>query len=64
MYKCNLSRVPLKEILNSLVDRDLIRVREVGKRRVYEITEKGWNVIRYFDRAFKEIGKLIHVSAK
>ena len=64
MYKCNLSWVPLKEILNSLVDRDLIRVREVGKRRVYEITEKGWNVIRYFDRAFKEIGKLIHVSAK
>ena len=54
----------MKEILNSLVDRDLIRVREVGKRRVYEITEKGWNVIRYFDRAFKEIGKLIHVSAK
>jgi len=66
MYKCNLSWVPLKEILDSLVDRGLISVRKVGKRRVYEITEKGWNVIRYFDRAFEaiEIERRIYAKAK
>jgi len=51
MYKCNLSWMPLKEIMNSLLEQDLIRVREIGNRRIYEITEKGRDVLRYFEKA-------------
>ena len=51
MYKCNLSWIPLKEILNSLLDQDMIRVIETEKRRIYEITERGRDVLRYFEKA-------------
>ncbi|MFQ6095006.1 MAG: DUF4364 family protein [Candidatus Bathyarchaeia archaeon] len=51
MYKCNLSWIPLMEILNSLLKQGLINRRNEKKRKVYEITEKGLNVLRYFERA-------------
>ncbi len=51
MYKCNLSWMPLKEILNSLIKQNLLILAEMGNRRTYEITEKGRDVLRYFDKA-------------
>jgi len=51
MYKCNLSWLPLKDLLDSLVNQDLIRIVENENRRTYEITEKGRNVLRYFEKA-------------
>jgi predicted transcriptional regulator len=52
MYAVNMSWNPTQEVLAKLVKDGLIRVtEELGGRRSkkrYEITEKGANVIRYF----------------
>jgi len=52
MYAANMSWNPTQEVLARLVEDGLIRVtEESGGRRSkkrYEITEKGANVIRYF----------------
>jgi predicted transcriptional regulator len=52
MYAVNMSWNPTQEVLVRLVEEGLIRVtEELGGRRSkkrYEITEKGANVIRYF----------------
>lgn len=57
MYGANLSWKPLQQVLKSLLDQGLIieiDVSDGGDRRTtkhYEITQKGENVLRYFDRA-------------
>jgi len=51
MYKCNLSWVPLKEVLESLMAQGLIVKGELKQRKIYEITERGRDVLRYFDKA-------------
>lgn len=57
MYGANLSWKPLQRILNSMVDQGLVReVQPRGKRDkrssvTYEITQKGENVVRYFNGA-------------
>lgn len=59
MYSANLSWKVAQNILGSLVDQGLLREIEVAdskrSKRRYEITEKGVNVLRYFDRARKLI---------
>lgn len=55
MYAANLSWRPTQHILRSLVQRGLLReVEDTGSKRSkkrYEITEKGANVVNYFERA-------------
>jgi len=57
MYGANLSWKPLQQVLKSLLDQGLIveiDVSDGGDKRTtkhYEITQKGENVLRYFDRA-------------
>ena len=57
MYGANLSWKPLQQVLQSLLDQGLIveiDVSDGGDKRTtnhYEITQKGENVLRYFDRA-------------
>lgn len=57
MYGANLSWKPLQQVLRSLLDQGLIMeidVSDGGDKRTskhYEITQKGENVLRYFDRA-------------
>ena len=51
MYAVALSWNPLKLILSSMVEQNLLRVREGRSRRTYEITEKGLNALRYFEDA-------------
>jgi len=50
MYKTNLSWTPLQEILNSMISQGLIIKKENKNKRLYEITEKGLNVLRYFNK--------------
>lgn len=56
MYSANLSWKPLRQILKNLVSQDLIeeeafKERDKRTKKVYRITEKGDNVLRYFNRA-------------
>ena len=55
MYAANLSWKPTQRILRSLVQQGLLReIEETSSRRTkkrYEITEKGVNLVRYFERA-------------
>lgn len=70
MYGANLSWKPLQRILNSMVDQGLVReVQPRGKRDkrssvIYEITQKGENVVRYFNGAknLLEIEEIAKVS--
>jgi len=51
MYKCNLSWIPMKEILTALIERNLIKEIKRGNKRTYEITERGRNLLRYLENA-------------
>jgi len=60
MYNANLSWHPLMQVLNSMISQDLIRKIDVSSEgrkrdkrtsRLYEITMKGEQVIRYFKEA-------------
>jgi len=49
MYGCNLSWNPLQEILAFLVDHGFLVKRAVGPRKLYEITEKGLQVLEHYN---------------
>jgi len=56
MYGVNLSWKPLKQILKTLTAQMLIEEQSMGDidkrtRKVYALTEKGENVLNYFNRA-------------
>lgn len=48
MYRTNLSWMPLQKIFGSMISQELIRRIEADRRKEYVITEKGKNVLRYF----------------
>ncbi len=60
MYATNLSWNPLKEVLSRMVKQELLREIEVPgnirSRRRYEVTEKGVNVLTYFEGAREILG--------
>jgi len=56
MYGTNLSWKPLQQILKALVNRGLIvestaEERDKRTKKVYNLTEKGENVLHYFNKA-------------
>jgi len=53
MYRTNLSWKPLQRILESMAIQQLIRPIEVNKRKKYAITERGENVLRYFEEMMR-----------
>ena len=62
MYAANLSWKPLQETLKSLCSQELIEEIETDDgdkrtKRAYKITEKGFNVLRYFNKAKELVGK-------
>lgn len=67
MYGANLSWKPLQRILNSMVSQDLVREvdardnRDKRTNKYYEITQKGENVVKYFNRA-KDLLQLEEVA--
>lgn len=67
MYEANLSWKPLQKILQSMMSQDLIveidARAEKDKRTsaVYEITQKGENIVKYFNRG-KDYLKLEEIT--
>lgn len=62
MYGANLSWKPLQQILKTLVAQELIveQTDESGDKRTktsYQLTEKGVNVLRYFNKARELVEK-------
>jgi predicted transcriptional regulator len=55
MYRTNLSWIPLKQILESLIAQGLIKEVEFEKRKEYAITPKGKEVLKYFEGMTKLI---------
>jgi len=53
MYAANLSWIPTQSILPRMVNQGLLTLKETpGRRRskrIYGVTEKGINTLRYFD---------------
>ncbi|UCD45347.1 MAG: hypothetical protein JSV27_02270 [Candidatus Bathyarchaeota archaeon] len=66
MYEANLSWKPLQKILRSMLKQDLIVLMDTTKNRdkrtntMYGLTQKGENVMNYFNRAreFLEIDEI------
>ena len=49
MYKANVNCSVLKEYLDFLIVQDLVQEKTVGKKRiVYDVSEKGIKVLKYF----------------
>lgn len=67
MYGANLSWKPLQRVLNSMVDQGLIVEVDARSKKdkrttvCYETTQKGENVIRYFNKA-KDLIEIEEVS--
>ena len=55
MYRTNLSWKPLMQVLNAMMEQDLIVLEKQGTHVVYKITEKGLNVLNYFNEAMELI---------
>jgi predicted transcriptional regulator len=55
MYKTNLSWKPLMTILEALVDQGFIETARRENRITYEITDKGKEILRYFETALNSI---------
>ncbi|MCD6530463.1 transcriptional regulator [Candidatus Bathyarchaeota archaeon] len=55
MYSSNLSWKPLKEILESLIKQELIRVEVEKKAKRYYITPRGLRVLGYFKKIREEL---------
>jgi len=51
MYRCNLAWKPFKQILDSLVENELLEANQKGKRKTYQLTEKGNEALKYFETA-------------
>jgi predicted transcriptional regulator len=55
MYRTNLSWNPLTEVLDAMIEQNLIEAEKHGRHIFYKITEKGRNVLNYFDEALELI---------
>ena len=55
MYRTNLSWKPLMQFLDTMMEQKLITSEELGSHITYKITEKGINVLNYFQEAMQLI---------
>jgi len=55
MYRTNLSWKPLMKVLDSLLEQGFIVIIKKDNHIIYKITEKGKNILNYFDRALESI---------
>ena len=55
MYRTNLSWKPLMHVLDTMMEQELITSEELGCHITYKITEKGMNVLNYFNEAMQLI---------
>ena len=63
MYRTNLSWVPMREILQSMIVHGLIVKRETEHRKRYEITEKGRTALESLNKA-KELMVMVEAREK
>lgn len=54
MYSSNISWIPLLEILKFLKEQGAISVNNIGKKKEYHITDKGREILKYYEQ-FKAI---------
>jgi len=57
MYKSNLSWIPLREVLNSLTSQGAVTVKNTGRRREYYITEKGKEILKYYEQLIRMLAE-------
>ena len=57
LYKSNLSHVLFKSYLEILLKNGLIRARKIGKKLVYNITDKGEQFIRTYESMRSTLAK-------
>jgi predicted transcriptional regulator len=55
MYRTNLSWKPLMEVLDAMMKQNLLVSEKQGEHILYNITEKGKNVLNYFNEAIELI---------
>lgn len=56
MYKANLSWTALQEYLDALTQNGMIEVREVNARKMYGLTQKGFEVLNSFFALKRQMG--------
>jgi predicted transcriptional regulator len=56
MYKANLSWLALQENLKALVARSFLQEENLGPRRRYELTQKGFEILRTFRTVLETMG--------
>ena len=57
MYKSNLSWIPLHEVLNFLTAQGALKVKETGRKREYYITEKGKEILKYYEQLIRMLAE-------
>lgn len=60
MYRTNISWTVLDDILDQLKEQGLIMEEKTGKRIIYEITEKGNNVLGSYRYAYEQVALTSH----
>jgi predicted transcriptional regulator len=56
MYKANLSWVALQSNLKSLVSASFLREEDLGSRKRYELTQRGFDILRSFQKVVESMG--------
>jgi predicted transcriptional regulator len=55
MYHANMSWIETKRCLKILIERELVQVRMEQKREYYELTEKGFELVRTFNNIRQDL---------
>jgi predicted transcriptional regulator len=63
MYKANLSWIALQSTLKSLLERGFLREEELGNRKRYELTQRGFDILSSFQKVLEAMGKLPPVQS-
>jgi predicted transcriptional regulator len=58
MYHANMSWIETKRCLKILIERELIQVRIEQKREFYELTEKGFELVKTFNNIREDLNIL------
>ena len=58
MYHANMSWIETKRCLKVLIERELVQVRTEQKRENYELTEKGYELVKTFNNIRQDLNIL------
>jgi len=63
MYKANLSWIALQSNMKVLVTKGFLREEDLGSRKRYEITQKGYEILRSFEKVLEAMGAMPPVQS-